>query len=306
MNISIARPVVDPVRIAVADYIHLTKPRIISLLLFTALCTLFASARGAVSWPVLLAVAGGGYCAAGGANALNCAADRDLDERMYRTRERPVPQGRVSVGRAVRFGLTLNVVAALWLWTTAGMWAAVFALAGTAWYVLVYTLWLKRRSTQNIVIGGAAGCFPALVGWAAGTGTLDATAVVLAAVVFLWTPPHFWALAVLLSDDYRRAGVPMLPVVTTPGRTAAQILAYAGLTLVVSVLPVLWSGLGIPYLLVAGAAGAWLVWLAASYRAHPTSSAAGRLFHFSLLYLAMVFLAATVDRVVGAALGYPW
>ncbi|MGH3495052.1 MAG: heme o synthase [Sciscionella sp.] len=301
------RPLVAPVRVVLEDYVRLTKPRIISLLLFTALCTLFAGASGAVSWPVLLAVLGGGYLASGGANALNCVADRDLDEIMSRTRSRPVPQGRVSPGRAVLFGLILNAVAVLWLWTVANMWAALLALAGTAWYVLIYTLWLKRRSTQNIVIGGAAGCFPALVGWAAGTGTLDATAVVLAAVVFFWTPPHFWALAVLLKEDYRQAGVPMLPVVATATRTAGLILGYAVVMLVVSALPVIWGGLGVPYLVVAVVAGVRLVHLAAGYRADQTSKAAARLFHFSLLYLAVVFLGAAVDRVLGAWLGgYPW
>ncbi|MGH3573244.1 MAG: heme o synthase [Pseudonocardiaceae bacterium] len=299
-----ARVALAPVRTIVIDCVRLTKPRIISLLLFTALCALFAGARAAVPWPVLLAVAGGGYLASGGANALNCAADGDLDELMSRTRNRPVPQGRVSPTGAAVFGLLLNALAGWWLWTEVGPAAAVLALAGTAWYVLVYTLWLKRRSTQNIVIGGAAGCFPALVGWAAGTGRLDATAVALAAVVFFWTPPHFWSLAVLLKDDYQRAGVPMLPAVAGARETAAKILRYAVATLVVSLLPVLWGGLGVPFAVVAAAMGGRFVQLSAAYRAHPGTKPAARLFHFSLLYLAVIFLAAAIDRIINVRLGY--
>ncbi|MGH3798252.1 MAG: heme o synthase [Pseudonocardiaceae bacterium] len=304
MSIPLSAGWVTPVRVVVADYVRLTKPRIISLLLFTALCALFAGSAGQLSWSLVLAVAGGGYLAAGGANALNCVADRDLDELMSRTRARPIPQGRVSPGSAALFGLLLNVVAGIWLWEVAGPWAAVLALAGTAWYVLVYTLWLKRRSTQNIVIGGAAGCFPALVGWSAATGRLDATAVALAAVVFFWTPPHFWSLAVLLRDDYRRAGVPMLPVVAQPAETAGKMLWYAVATLVVSVLPVIWGGLGAPFLVVAVASGGRLVQLTVAYRAQPGSKTAGRLFGYSLVYLAVLFLAAAVDRVVAVHLGY--
>jgi heme o synthase len=293
-----------PVGMKVIDCVRLTKPRIISLLLFTALCALFAGARGAVPWPVLLAVAGAGYLASGGANALNCAVDHDLDELMSRTRDRPVPRGRVSPAGAAVFGLLLNALAGWWLWTEVGPWATVLALAGTAWYVLVYTLWLKRRSRQNIVIGGAAGCFPALVGWAAGTGRLDATAVALAAVVFFWTPPHFWSLAVLLKNDYQAAGVPMLPVVADARETSTKMFRYAVATLVVSLLPVLWGGLGVPFAIVAAAMGARFVQLSAAYRAHPGAKPAARLFHFSLLYLAVIFVAAAVDRIINIQLGY--
>lgn len=294
------------VRLTVTDYVRLTKPRIISLLLVTAVCGLYAGAAGGVRWTVLLAVCGGGYLASGGANAMNCALDADLDRLMHRTRNRPVPSGRISPRAAVGFGLALNAVAALWFAAAANLLAAGLALAGSAWYVLIYTRWLKRRSPENIVIGGAAGCFPVTVGWAAATGSLDGTALVLAAVVFCWTPPHFWSLAALLRADYGRAQVPMLPVVAPAARYAPRMLRYAFATLVVSLLPGLWGGLGAGYLVVAALSGGRLCQLTAAYRAHPDSRSARRLFGFSLVYLAIVFLAAALDRVSGAPVLHLW
>lgn len=288
------------IRATVADYVRLTKPRIISLLLVTAVCGLYAAAAGAVRWTVLLAVCGGGYLAAGGAHAMNCALDADLDQLMDRTRSRPVPSGRISPRVALSYGLLLNALAAVWLITATNLLATGLALAGSAWYVLIYTRWLKRRSPENIVIGGAAGCFPVTVGWAAATGRLDGTALVLAAVIFCWTPPHFWSLAALLRDDYHRARVPMLPVIAPADRYAPRMLRYAIATLVVSVLPVLWGGFGLAYLGVAVLSGARLCQLTAAYRAHPDSRSARRLFGFSLLYVAIVFVAAALDRVTGA------
>lgn len=288
------------IRATVADYVRLTKPRIISLLLVTAVCGLYAAAAGGVRWTVLLAVCGGGYLAAGGAHAMNCALDADLDQLMDRTRSRPVPSGRISPRVALSYGLLLNALAAVWLITATNLLATGLALAGSAWYVLIYTRWLKRRSPENIVIGGAAGCFPVTVGWAAATGRLDGTALVLAAVIFCWTPPHFWSLAALLRDDYHRARVPMLPVIAPADRYAPRMLRYAIATLVVSVLPVLWGGLGLAYLGVAVLSGARLCQLTAAYRAHPDSRSARRLFGFSLLYVAIVFVAAALDRVTGA------
>jgi protoheme IX farnesyltransferase len=284
----------------VADYVALTKPRIVSLLLFTGACGLFAGARGHPSVGQLLAVLGGGALSAGGANALNCALDRDLDALMARTRRRPVPSGRLPAANAVVFGLLLNVVAAAWLAAAANLLAAALALAGTAWYVLVYTWWLKRRSAQNIVIGGLAGSFPPLVGWAAATGRIDATALVLAAVVFLWTPPHFWALATLLREDYRRAGVPMLPVVVSPEATATQMLGYAAATVAVSLMPIAWHGFGVLYLAAAGALGAGLLVRVGAFRRYPDRLEAGKVFRYSLIYLPGLFVAAVIGRIVAS------
>lgn len=282
----------------VADYIALTKPRIVSLLLLTGVCGLLAGASGHPALRTLLAVVGGGALSAGGANALNCALDRDLDAVMARTRDRPLPRGRVSIRHAVVFGLVLNAAAALWLVGGANVLAAGLAVCGSAWYVLVYTLWLKRRSPQNIVIGGAAGCFPPLVGWAAATGRLDWTALALAAVIFLWTPPHFWALATLLREDYRQAGIPMMPVVASTERTAGLVLAYVVATVAASLLPVAFGYLGMPYALAAAALGAELLRRAEAFRRHPLASGARSLYRYSLVYLATLFSAVAVDRML--------
>lgn len=287
-------------RALVVDYVRLTKPRIISLLLFTAVCSLYAASAGPVGWPVLVALLCAGYLAPGGANAMNCAFDGDIDRIMTRTQERPVAAGRIDRRVAFGYGIALNVIAAVWLALAANVLTALLALAGSAWYVLIYTMWLKRRSTENIVIGGAAGCFPILVGWAAATGTLNLTALVLAAVVFCWTPPHFWSLAVLLREDYRQVNVPMLPVVASSAHAARRMLHYAVATLVVSILPVLWGALGIAYLAVAVVSGGRLCQLCMRYQSNPQRRTAGRLFGYSLLYLAIIFLAAALDRAFGA------
>lgn len=294
------RDVPAAVRTLVIDYVRLTKPRIISLLLLTAVCGMYAAAAGSVRWTVLVAMLGGGYLAPGGANAMNCAFDGDIDQVMTRTRDRPVPAGRIPRRVAFGYGVALNVIAAVWLAAAANVLTAVLALAGSAWYVVIYTMWLKRRSPENIVIGGAAGCFPVLVGWAAAAGTLNGTAIMLAVVVFCWTPPHFWSLAVLLRDDYRQAQVPMLPVVASTGHTSRRMLRYAFATLVASVLPVLWGGLGFAYLAVALLSGGRLCQLCVAYRRQHDRPAAGRLFGYSLIYLAVLFLAAALDRALGA------
>lgn len=284
----------------VVDYVRLTKPRVISLLLVTAICGLYAGAGRTVPWTVLLAVCGGGYLAAGGAHAMNCALDADLDQLMSRTQSRPVPNGRIPPAVAFGYGIGLNVAAAAWLAVAANLLAASLALAGSVWYVVIYTLWLKRRSTENIVIGGAAGCFPVLVGWAAATGRLDATAIMLAVVIFCWTPPHFWSLATLLREDYRQAGVPMLPVVASTAQTSGRMMRYSAATLAASVLPVAWGGLGVAYLGVTVLSGARLCQLTWAYRANPEARTARRLFGFSLGYVAIVFVAAALDRLFGA------
>jgi protoheme IX farnesyltransferase len=281
-----------------ADYVALTKLRVVSLLVVTGACGYLAGAAGHVRLSVLLAVTGGGALAAGGANALNCAFDRDLDAVMARTRTRPIPDGRVPILNAVVLGIAMNIAAALWLDRSANLLAAALALAGTAWYLVIYTAWLKRRSTQNIVIGGAAGCFPPLVGWAAATGTLDATALTLAAVIFLWTPPHFWALATLLRRDYRRAGVPMLPAVVSVQRTANQAFVYAVATVIVSLGPALWNGAGAVYTVSAAGLGGVFALRAEAFRRDADTAAAGRLFRYSLVYLAALFVALVVDRML--------
>jgi len=282
----------------VADYVALTKPRVVSLLVVTGVCGYLAGAAGHVQIAVLLAVAGGGALAAGGANALNCTFDRDLDATMTRTRSRPIPAGRVPILGAMVLGIAMNVAAALWLALSANLLAAALALGGTAWYLVVYTAWLKRRSTQNIVIGGAAGCFPPLVGWAAATGTLDATALMLAGVIFLWTPPHFWALATLLRDDYRRAGIPMLPAVVSVQRTANQAFVYAVATVGVSLSPMLWGGASGVYTISAAGLGAVFVSRSQAFRHDADRATAGRLFRYSLVYLAALFVSLVVDRML--------
>ncbi len=298
MSVAVARRSLLPP--AVIDHLALTKPRVVSLLVVTGVCGYLAGAAGHVRIGVLLAVAGGGALAAGGANALNCAFDRDLDAIMARTRNRPIPGGRVSVAHAVLLGVAMNVAAALWLDRSADLLAAGLALAGTGWYLLVYTAWLKRRSTQNIVIGGAAGCFPPLVGWAAATGHLDATALTLAAVIFLWTPAHFWALATMLRNDYRRANIPMLPAVVSLHRTANWSFAYAVATLAASLTPAVWGGAGALYTVSAAALGGALVVRADGFRRRADVDSARALFRFSLIYLAALFLALVVDRTIGA------
>jgi protoheme IX farnesyltransferase len=282
----------------VFDYVALTKPRIIGLLVFTGACGILAAAHGHPDPGALLAVIGGGALCAGGANAINCALEGDLDRRMERTRDRPVAAGRISKPTAVGVGIALNVVAATWLTLVANGLAASLALSGTLWYVVVYTLWLKRRSPQNIVIGGLAGSFPPLVGWAAATGRIDATALVLAGVIFLWTPPHFWALATLLRDDYERADVPMLPVVASPEVTARSMFVYAAATSVVSLLPVLWGAFGLVYLTATLILSGNLMRLTARFRRNPGRPAARALFGYSLIYLAGLFSVAVLDRVL--------
>src|SRR5438067_561735 len=223
-------------RALVADLIALTKPAIMSLLLLTALGGMFLAARGVPPFGILAATLIGGAAASGGAASLNQYFDRDIDERMRRTRKRPLPARRVSTSVAIWWGIALNVVAFIVLAVFVNLLAATLALAGTAFYILVYTIWLKRSTAQNIVIGGAAGAIPPLVGWAAITGSLDLSAWLLFAIVFFWTPAHFWALALLIRDDYERAGVPMLPVVRGDEATAWNILAYAASLLLLTLL----------------------------------------------------------------------
>src|SRR5581483_1243312 len=282
------------------DYVTLTKPRIMSLLLVTGFCGMIAGARG---WPgTEVGVAGmlGLALACGGASALNHVLDRDIDPLMgERTKRRPVASGRVSPSRALEFGLALSALSFVLLASVVNVLAAVLALVGNLFYVLVYTRWLKRSTPQNIVIGGAAGAVPPLVGWAIATGNITFAAILLFVIVFVWTPPHFWALALLIKDNYRAAGVPMLPVVRGDRETARQIVLYSAGLVAVTLLPVAFGSAGLLYLACALALGAVFVWLAERLRRDLTPRRAALLFHYSLLYLALLFAAFALDAVVG-------
>jgi heme o synthase len=280
------------------DYLALTKPRIIALLLVTTVATmLVADPAGpplaAVIWTML-----GGYLAAGGAGAINHYLDREADSRMARTRGRPLVSGRIEPLHGLVFGIVLGALAFVQLAITVNLLAALLAMAGLLGYVFVYTLWLKPLTPQNIVIGGAAGAVPPLVGWAAATGSLSAEALYPFAIVFFWTPPHFWALSLLIKDDYARTGVPMLPVVRGEAETRRQIVLYAFALLAVSLLPVAGGLFGALYLGAALILGGTLCGLALRLRAHPAKSAALRLYLYSLAYLALLFAAMAADRVL--------
>jgi heme o synthase len=283
------------------DMIALTKPAIMSLLLLTAFGGMFLAARGVPPFGVLLAVLVGGACASGGASALNHYFDRDLDELMRRTRHRPLPAHRVSTRLAIGLGIVLNLIAFVVLWLGANLLAALLAVSGTLFYILVYTLWLKRTTPQNIVIGGAAGAVPPLVGWAAVTGTLDLPAWLLFGIVFFWTPAHFWALALLIRDDYERAKIPMLPLVRGDRATAWSILAYAVSLVPLTVLLFVVRATGLVFLVVALALGVAFVWRAMRLvEAGETQrrTEARRTYLFSLAYLALLFVAVMVDPLI--------
>jgi heme o synthase len=287
--------------VLVRDLVSLTKPAIMSLLLLTALGGMFLAARGVPPFGILAATLIGGAAASGGASSLNHYFDRDIDERMHRTRHRPLPAHRISTRVAVAWGIALNVIAFIVLAVFANLLAAALALAGTVFYILVYTLWLKRTTAQNIVIGGAAGAIPPLVGWAAITGSLDLAAWLLFAIIFFWTPAHFWALALLIRDDYERAGVPMLPVVRGDEVTAWNILAYAASLLPLTLLLFIIGGLGYVYLVAAIVLGA--VFIGYAFRllrggAVRRRAMARAVYLYSLLYLALLFVAIMVDSTL--------
>jgi protoheme IX farnesyltransferase len=281
------------------DYVALTKPRIMSLLVLTAVCAMVAGAGGRPALGPLVALVVGGALACGGASALNHVLDRDIDRLMGpRTATRPVAAGRISATRATAFGLALLALSFAVLTGFANLLAAGLALSGGAFYVLVYTVCLKRTTAQNIVIGGAAGAIPCLAGWSAAGGRLGLGAVFLFAIVLLWTPPHFWALAILLSRHYAAAGVPMMPVVRGPHETARQVLVYTivlGLaTLVPGVLGT-FGGVYVAAALVLGGVFCWLAWRLWRER---SPARAALLFHYSLLYLALLFAAVAVDAAL--------
>jgi protoheme IX farnesyltransferase len=281
------------------DYVTLTKPRIMTLLLLTGICGMFVGAGGTPPLGDLVAMTVGLALACGGASALNHVLDRDIDSLMgERTRARPVTSGRVPAVYALEFGLALSAFSFVLLAGTVNVLTATLALVGNLFYVLVYTRWLKRSTPQNIVIGGAAGAVPPLVGWAAATGNLTVPALLLFAIVFFWTPPHFWALALLIKRDYAAAGIPMLPVVRGERQTVRQIVLYSFVLVAVTVTPFLWGTVGLVYLIAALSLGGGFIWLAIGLARQTTPRRAALLFHCSLLYLALIFLFAALDVVV--------
>ncbi len=277
-------------------YVELTKPRIIELLLITTLPAMVVAASGWPGTALVLATLGGGALSAGGANAINQVLDRDIDEKMQRTRRRPLPTDRVGVRRALGFGIALGAAGFVVLWATSNLLAAALATAGLVFYVFVYTMMLKRSTPQNIVIGGAAGAVPALVGWAAVTGELALAPWIMFAIVFFWTPPHFWALALRYRADYEAAGVPMLPVVAGEGATLRRIVQYTAILVAVSVLLFATGTSGWLYLGAATVLGLGLWLVALRLRARPETAMG--FFGASNLYLAALFVAMAADVYV--------
>ena len=279
------------------DLVALTKPRIISLLLVTTIAPMYVA--GSPDWTLVLAVFIGGYLMAGGANAVNMYMDRDIDTEMARTKLRPIPSGRMLPEAVLAFGVLCATSATFLLAHVANVLTAALALGGFYTYVFIYTRWLKRSSPQNIVIGGAAGAFPPLVGWAAVTGRVDLTAIYLFLIIFYWTPPHFWALALNKQRDYNRAGVPMAPLVWGERETMRNMLWYTLILLPLTLLPVAFGALGLPYFVMAAALGGWLLLgVIRVMRAADFVKPAWSVYKYSLLYLALLFAAMVVDRAV--------
>ncbi len=283
---------------AVRDFVSLTKPRIISLLLVTTVAPMYVAGTPGLLQVLLVMV--GGYLMAGGANAVNMYLDRDIDDKMARTRLRPIPSGRLSPLSVLAFGIALAVAATWLLAQFVNVLTAGLALGGFYFYVFVYTRWLKRATPQNIVLGGAAGAFPPLVGWAAVTGSIDLTALYLFLIVFYWTPPHFWALALLKQADYGRAGVPMAPVVWGERETMDQMVWYSLILVALTIIPVTFGAFGPVYLLGAITLGSILlvgVWRVRTRQ--PWTRYAWALYKYSLLYLALLFVVMVLDRRSG-------
>ena len=280
------------------DYLALTKPPILTLLVLTAIGGLFVAAEGVPPLVVTLLVCLGGALGAGGANTLNHYLDQDIDSKMSRTVKRPIPGNRVSPRKALIFGILLNVAAFAILGYWVNLLAASLTLSATLFYVFVYTMWLKRTTPQNIVIGGAAGSIPPMVGWVAITGSLDLPALYMFSIVFFWTPPHFWALAFMIRDDYADAGVPMLPVVSTSEHTALHIFLYSLVLVAISVVFAATSAVSWVYLGTAAVLGVVFIAMAWRLLKESTVKRAKPLYLFSLLYLALLFVAMMVDSVV--------
>src|SRR5215204_6064838 len=280
-------------RTALSDYLEMTKPRVQSLLLFITVTTMYVAGEPSLELVALTCL--GGALSAGGAGAINHVLDRDIDAAMRRTANRPVASGRISPAAGMAFGVILGASAFVLLATTVNLLAAALSLSGLLGYVLVYTVWLKRRTPQNIVIGGAAGAVPPLVAWAAVTGELSGTPLYLFAIVFFWTPPHFWSLSLLMKDEYARAGVPMLPVVRGEAETRRQIMLYTVLLYAVSQLPFCAGAFGVTYLICSVVLGAGFIFGAWRLLRNPDRRTALRLYLFSLAYLALLFAAMVAD-----------
>jgi protoheme IX farnesyltransferase len=282
--------------------VALTKPRIIELLLVTTVPTMIVAERGLPSLWLVAATVLGGTLAAGGANAMNMVADRDIDRVMLRTRNRPLASGRLTARAALTFAIGIEVAAFAFLWATVNLLSAALAVAACLFYVFVYTLWLKRSSASNIVIGGAAGAVPVLVGWTAVTNSLDWPPVVLFAVIFYWTPPHFWALAIRYRDDYARAHVPMLPVVASLRTTAVRIVVYTVLLWALTLVFAPVAGMGDIYIAAALALGAVFTWRAVGLLRDSSPQAAMRVFTWSITYITLLFGAIALDQLVRSGL----
>jgi protoheme IX farnesyltransferase len=293
MEASRATTVQAPLAQVLSDYFTLTKPKVQLLLLLTTITTMYVA--GDPSVPLVAATVLGGFLSAGGAGAFNHWYDRDIDAQMGRTANRPVPAGRISPRAALIYAFALQLASFAILWAAANLLAASLAALGFVWYTLVYTVWLKRRSPQNIVIGGAAGAIPPLVGWAAVKGSVAPDALYLFAIVFYWTPPHFWALSLLMKDEYARVGVPMMPVVHGESETRRQIVLYTLLLTVLTLLPVVFGFFGAIYAVCAAGLGAAFITLAVRLQRRADRASALRTYLFSLAYLAALFAVMVLD-----------
>ena len=293
MEASQASLAVPGVRQVFADYFTLTKPKVQLLLLLTTITTMYVAGDPSVSLVAITVI--GGFLSAGGAGAFNHYYDRDIDAAMGRTSTRPVPSGRISPRAALLYAFALQTLSFLLLGLAVNLLSAFLALAGFVWYTVVYTIWLKRRSPQNIVIGGAAGAIPPLVGWAAVTGSVAPAALYLFAIIFYWTPPHFWALSLLMKDEYARVGVPMMPVVHGEVETRRQIVLYTFLLTVLTLLPFVFGFFGLIYAVCAVALATAFIVLALRLQRRADRASALRVYLFSLGYLAALFAAMVLD-----------
>jgi protoheme IX farnesyltransferase len=285
-------------RSKVSAYVALMKLRIVELLLVTTVPTQIVAAEGMPSLWLILSTVVGGTLAAGGAHAINMYVDRDIDALMARTQDRPLVTGAIEPRNALVFAVILEIAAFTLLWTTVNLLSAVLAVAACLFYVFVYTLWLKRTSTQNIVIGGAAGAVPTLIGWSSVTNSLDWAPVILFAVIFFWTPPHFWALAIKYKDDYAAADVPMMPVVADPRSTCLQMIGYTAVTWALTLLFAPVAGMGAIYVVVAVATGAMFTYQTVRLLFEPTPARAMRVFGWSITYVSLLFGAMALDQLV--------
>jgi len=298
--VTVTTRVARDVRETVWSYVQLTKPRIVMLLVITTVPAMILAEQGLPSIWLVLATVVGGSIVAGGANAMNMYFDRDIDELMLRTRGRPVPAGQIEPEKAAVFGILLGGAGFILLQQSVNLLAACLTIAAFAFYVVVYTLMLKRTTPLNIVIGGAAGAMPPVIGWAAVTGEVGVPALIMFAIVTLWTPPHFWALSLNYSSDYKRAGVPMLPVVAGPDETTRQILLYSLALVVSTLLLAVWSDAGLVYLSAASVLGVLFLYHAFRLWQNASAGASAALFRYSIVYLGLLFAAIALDGLVGS------